>query len=87
MRQSDGFVFDDLKQAVMFMCLRLKTEASYAVSLGKEDKEGPFFSKNDCKSTSIGELDFYYHTLLKEVQRGYPKLIGENIYVEREYSM
>ena len=50
------------------------------------DKEGPLFSNDDGKPMSIGEPDVYFHALLKKNQHHYPKVIGENIDMGREYS-
>ena len=50
------------------------------------NKEVPLFSNDDGKLMSMSELDVYFHALLKEFQRHYLKVIGENIDVEREYS-
>ena len=56
--------------------------------LARGNKEGPLFSNGDGKPIPISKLVVYFHTLLKEVQRHYPKVIEieESNDVEREYS-
>ena len=47
---------------------------------------GPLFWNKKKKPMSVGELDVYFHKVLKEVQRKYPSIIPDSVNVEEEFS-
>ena len=48
---------------------------------------GPLFRNKKKKSMTVGDMDFYFHKVLKEVQRRHPSIISESVNVEEDYSV
>ena len=48
---------------------------------------GPLCRNEKRKAMTVGDMDFYFHNVLKEVQRRHPSIIPEPVKVEEDYSV
>ena len=48
---------------------------------------GPLFRNEKKKSMTVGDMDFYFHSVLKEVQQRHPSIILESVNVEEDLSV
>ena len=53
----------------------------------KGREKGPLFRNEKKKAMTVGDMDFYFHKVLKEVQRRHPSIISESVNVEEDYSV